>query len=112
LLHKIGTVFCMPSPAELQSIVALESMASGLPIVAVDAGAVKELCQDERNGFLCHKDDVKAITTGLLKILTDSKLREKMGAESLKIAKEHSIEHTLNRFEQIYKTEISAKKKQ
>src|SRR5690606_34384787 len=36
-LHKIGTVFCMPSPAELQSIATLEAMASGQPTVAVDA---------------------------------------------------------------------------
>ncbi len=35
-LHKVGTVFCMPSPAELQSIATLEAMASGQPIVAVD----------------------------------------------------------------------------
>ena len=111
LLHKIGTVFAMPSPAELQSIVALEAMASGLPIVAVDAGAVKELCQDGRNGFLCHKDNVKEITEGLLKILTDKKLHDKMAAESLKIAQEHSLEHTLDRFMEIYQQTIISKKK-
>jgi glycosyltransferase involved in cell wall biosynthesis len=35
LLHKVATVYCMPSPAELQSIATLEAMASGKPIVAV-----------------------------------------------------------------------------
>ncbi|OYW86463.1 hypothetical protein B7Z17_00320, partial [Candidatus Saccharibacteria bacterium 32-49-10] len=52
-LHRVGTVFCMPSPAELQSIATLEAMSSGQPVVAVDAGALKELCQDGRNGYLC-----------------------------------------------------------
>jgi len=56
-LHKVGSVFCMPSPAELQSIVMLESMASGKPTVAVDAGPLKELCQNGRNGYLCRPDD-------------------------------------------------------
>lgn len=49
-LHRVGTVLTvMPSPAELQSIATLEAMASGQPIVAVDAGALRELCQDGVN---------------------------------------------------------------
>src|SRR5690606_6359538 len=75
-LHRIGTVFCMPSPAELQSIATLEAMASGQPVVAVDAGALKEICQDNRNGFLCRQDDHLQIADSIKKILTDSKLRE------------------------------------
>jgi glycosyltransferase involved in cell wall biosynthesis len=102
LLHQIGTVFAMPSPAELQSIATLEAMASGLPVVAVDAGALKELCQDERNGFLCHKDDVEQFAEGLSKIIADPKLRKKMSAESLAIAHTHDLNATLDRFEAIY----------
>ena len=107
-LHKIGTVFCMPSPAELQSIAALEAMASGQPIVAVDAGALKELCQDGRNGYLCHQDDDDQIAKGLLKIITDPKLREKMSQESVAIAGTHDLEYTLKRFEEIYTSLIKA----
>jgi glycosyltransferase involved in cell wall biosynthesis len=102
LLHQIGTVFAMPSPAELQSIATLEAMASGLPVVAVDAGALKELCQDERNGFLCHKDDVEQFAEGLSNIIADPKLRKKMSAESLAIAHTHDLNVTLDRFEAIY----------
>jgi glycosyltransferase involved in cell wall biosynthesis len=102
LLHQIGTVFAMPSPAELQSIATLEAMASGLPVVAVDAGALKELCQDERNGFLCHKDDVEQFAEGLSNIIADPKLRKKMSAESLAIAHTHYLNVTLDRFEAIY----------
>ncbi len=101
-LHRIGTVFCMPSPAELQSIAALEAMASGLPIVAVDAGALKELCQNGRNGYLCEKDDDEQIAESLLSIISDSGLRAKMAKESLAIAKTHDLKYTLDRFEKIY----------
>jgi len=103
-LHKIGTVFCMPSPAELQSIAALEAMASGRPIVAVDAGALSELCQDGRNGYLCARDDDEAIARGLIAIISDPELQVTMGKESLAIARTHDIHTTLARFEAIYES--------
>lgn len=108
-LHKVGTIFCMPSPAELQSIVVLEAMASGKPIVAVDAGALKELCQNGRNGFLCEQDNDEEIAASFLKIIKNPSLRESMGQESLAIAKTHDLEYTLKRFEEIYTDLINAK---
>jgi len=102
LLHKVAAVYCMPSPAELQSIATLEAMASGKPIVAVDAGALKELCQNERNGFLCERDNDEEIATRLLTILRDDALRQRFGKESLAIAKTHDLQTTLRRFEEIY----------
>lgn len=106
-LHQVGTVFCMPSPAELQSIATLEAMASGQPIVAVDAGALKELCQDERNGYLCDQDDDEAISDGIIKIISNPKLHAKMSRESLKIARTHNLDTTLDRFEAIYRNLIN-----
>jgi glycosyltransferase involved in cell wall biosynthesis len=105
-LLRLATVYCMPSPVELQSISTLEAMASGQPIVAVDAGAVKELCQDGRNGFLCEKDNVDQIAVGLEKLVTDKTLHDQYAAESLAIAKTHDIAHTLERVEAIYQEVI------
>jgi len=101
-LHKVGTVFCMPSPAELQSIATLEAMASGQPVVAVDAGALRELCQHERNGYLTEQDDDEMIAKGLITILADEALRTEMSKESLAIAQTHDLQTTLTRFEEIY----------
>jgi len=107
-LHKVGTVFCMPSPAELQSIATLEAMASGQPVVAVDAGALRELCQHERNGYLTEQDDDETIAQGLLAILQDPALRKEMSEQSLAIARTHDLETTLKRFEQIYTDLVNA----
>ncbi len=101
-LHKVGTVYVMPSPAELQSIATLEAMASGQPIVAVDAGALRELCQDDRNGYLCEKDNVEEVTRGIYELVTDDVRRARYAAESLVIARTHDINTTLERFEDIY----------
>ena len=107
-LHKVGDVFAMPSPAELQSIATLEAMASGKPVVAVDAGALGELCRDGENGVLCAKDDVDGIAAALEAILGDDKLCAAYGKASLEIAKKHDIAYTLDRFEQIYSQVIAS----
>jgi glycosyltransferase involved in cell wall biosynthesis len=102
-LHQVGTIFAMPSPMELQSIATLEAMASGKPVVAIDAGALSELCQNEINGYLCEQDNDEEIAEGIIKILSDDALQAKFSAESLKIAQKNDLEHTLDQFLMIYK---------
>ena len=103
LLHRIGSVFAMPSPAELQSIATLEAMASGKPVVAVDAGALKELCQDGVNGVLCEQDNVEQMANGIAAILGDETLAKQYSEQSLVIAQTHDLEYTLDRFEEVYR---------
>lgn len=105
-LHKVGTIFVMPSPMELQSIATLEAMASGKPVIAVDAGALKELCHNLENGYLCEQDNDKQIADGIIKILGDDTLRLKFSAESLKIAQANDLQYTLDQFLAIYKSLI------
>lgn len=101
-LHRMGTVFAMPSPMELQSIATLEAMASGMPVVAIDAGALKELCHDNKNGFLCEKDNDREIADGIIKIIKNPRLRNKFSKKSLEIAKKNNLQHTLDQFIEIY----------
>lgn len=106
-LYRIGTVFATASKTETQGIVLIEAAATGLPLVAVDAGAVKEICQNCKNGFLCKPDDVNSIAKSLIKILSDPNLQREMSKASLEIAKQHDLNRTLSRFEEIYQNIIS-----
>ncbi|HWH26773.1 MAG TPA: glycosyltransferase, partial [Pseudolysinimonas sp.] len=47
-----GSVFGMPSRAELQSIATMEALASGLPVVAANAMALPHLVHPGENGYL------------------------------------------------------------
>lgn len=101
-LYRTGTVFAITSKTETQSIVLMEAMASGLPCVAVDAGAVHELVKNNKNGYLVEADDITAVANSLVKILTNKERQAKMSEESVARATKHDISHTLTRMEEIY----------
>ena len=88
-LERVGVLYAISSPAELQSIATLEAMACGKPVVAVNAGALSELCHDGKNGFLFELDDDEGMAEGIAKIIGDKKLQKSFGEESLRIAKTH-----------------------
>ena len=110
-IYKVGSVFVTASEVETQGIVLIEAAASGLPLVAVKAGAVAEVCRNLENGFLCEPGDVAGISEAMVKILADDKVRKKFAARSVEVAGEHDFERTLDKFTKIYEKVIQEKKK-
>ena len=108
-LYKIGDVFATASEIETQGIVLIEAAACGLPLIAVDKGAVSEVCINDENGYLCEPGNVEEISVAMVKILSDEKLRKKFSENSIIIAHEHDFEKTLDRFEKIYRKVIADK---
>ncbi len=108
-LYRVADVFATASETETQGIVLIEAAATGLPLVAVDAGAVRELCQHKKNGLLCQPGDVAEMTDALVRILQNDKLKRKFGEKSLVIAKKHDLNNTLKRFVEIYQEAIKLK---
>ncbi len=105
--YASAAVFCMPGIAELQSLVTLEAMASGTPVVAADAMALPHLVRPGRNGWLFTPGDVPELTARLAALLGDKAVRRRMGEASREIAGEHAIAGTLDRFEAVYEQVIA-----
>ena len=101
-LYKLGSVFVTASEIETQGIVLIEAAASGLPLIAVDKGAVSEVCISDENGYLCKPSSVEEISGAIVKIMSDDKLQEKFAKRSVEIAHEHDFEKTLDKFINIY----------
>jgi glycosyltransferase involved in cell wall biosynthesis len=101
-IYSLADVFAMPSESELQSIVTLEALASGLPVIAANKDALPELVVNPQNGFLFEPGDEKALCEHITTILTDDVLKNRMGAYSLKLVQKHSIENTISQFENLY----------
>lgn len=110
-VYQLGDVFATASEIETQGIVLIEAAASGMPLVAVDKGAVAEVCQNGKNGFLCRPGSVDEISKALLRILSEDDLRASFAKKSLEIAKEHDFETTLDKFINIYQKVLDDKVK-
>lgn len=101
-LYRTSRCFIIASEAELLSLATLQAVASGLPIVAVNAGALGELVQDGVNGFLFHPGDIPAMSRQIAKIMTDDMLCRRMSSMSLDIAPTHDLRKSAEIFENLY----------
>jgi glycosyltransferase involved in cell wall biosynthesis len=83
--YKEATIFCMPSLVEPFGVVFVEAMAYALPIVGTAIGAIPDMVQEGKNGFLVAPGDVSALAEALDRLLADQKLRERCGKESHRV---------------------------
>jgi glycosyltransferase involved in cell wall biosynthesis len=72
-------VFVHPSETEGLPNAVLEAAAAGLPIVATDAGATREIVVNDRTGLLVATRDGPALERAIGRLLADSRLREALG---------------------------------
>ena len=57
----------------------LEAMASGLPVVATDAGSIREVVDDGRDGIVVRQRDAKAIAAAVADLIADKETRGRLG---------------------------------
>ena len=69
-------VFVMPSTSETLGFVVLESMASGVPIVASNAGGLKHLIRNETTGFLVTPDRPGEFVVAIERLKSNLSLRK------------------------------------
>lgn len=104
LFYNLCDMFVISSPAELQSIVTLEAMATAKPVVSVDVAALKELVHDGENGYLFTENRFQELATRTIDLLRDDVKRTSFGKESLKIVTEHhSTDVMFDAYESIYR---------
>ena len=102
-LYRLADVFAIASEAELQSLVTMEAMASGLPVVAVNAGALGELVHPGENGFLTRPGLAGDVAGSLDLLCRDAGLRARMSKAALRIIADHDQRRLLALWESIYR---------
>jgi len=108
LRHLIGAysacdVLVQPSTCELQSLVALEAMSCGKPVIAADQGPMPEIITNEENGALFRPLDHVDLRAKIENVLSSSKIRKKqMSAACLDLAATHSLDLTVKKYTDLY----------
>jgi glycosyltransferase involved in cell wall biosynthesis len=103
-LYRSLDCFVIPSPVESQSIVTLQAIACGLPVIAANAGALPELVHDGKNGYLVPPDDVTQFAQKMNLLADNTALRKKFGVESRMISLVHDKPKVLGKLEELYDT--------
>ena len=100
--YNASDVFVLPSLAELEGMVVLEAMATGLPIIVSDAemSASKFFVRD--NGFLFRTGDAAHLAERITTMVRDATLRSRMARESLRRVEKYDIGKSVDLLEEAY----------
>lgn len=94
-IHQIADIAVVPSMFEEAFCLAVvEAMASGLPVITTDSGAIPEIV-DDTCAFMIKRDEelIQNMTEKLELLSQDEELRRKMGQNGKKIAEKYNEHH-------------------
>lgn len=96
-------LFIFPTRADNLPLVLQESMACGTPMVSFKIGGVPDLVRHNLTGYLAQPENSTDFCNGILMLLEDEKLRQKMSENCRAIAlKEYSLDLQAKRYIELY----------
>jgi len=108
-IMRAADIFVFPSRYEACTLVLLEALASGLPVITATATGGAELVTPECGVVLADSDDTNALASALLSLVSDRAIRQQMGKAARSIAEQHGwttmAQTYVNLFEELSKNE-------
>src|SRR5213594_967588 len=87
-LYNSSDAFVLPSHFEPFGMVALEAMASRLPVVVSDVGGLSEIVEDGVTGVKVPSSDPHALAEGILRVLDNRELSERLKENAYRAVQE------------------------
>jgi glycosyltransferase involved in cell wall biosynthesis len=100
-------VFALPSTTETLSLVSMESMASGVPVLAMNAGGVRDVVQHEKTGLLANS--AQEFARGLQRLIENVPLRTELGLNGRRYAEGKTWSHAFASLERNYVEAVAEK---
>lgn len=93
-----------PADGESFGRVAVEALASGLPVVGVNRGGVAEIVEHEVSGLLVPPDDAHLLAHAIERLAADRALRQRMGEAGRRRARQrYSLESYADAMAHLYR---------
>jgi D-inositol-3-phosphate glycosyltransferase len=100
--YSAAEAVVVPSQYESFGMVALEAMACGTPVVASQIGGLAYLVQDGVTGYTVPVDEPIELANRLSLLLQDQSLRDRMGGEAVKVAREYAWDKIATKMLSVY----------
>jgi glycosyltransferase involved in cell wall biosynthesis len=104
-----ASVLVLSSVEDGFGLVALEAMASGLPVIVTSQCGAADLVEDGVNGFIIPPRDEKAIAEKLDFLAANESIRQEMGKAARKTAVTYTQELYKQQLEQIWRSQVLTK---
>lgn len=103
-ITQISDLFLLPSETESFGLVALEAMASSVPVVSSNVGGLPEVNIEGKTGFLRPVGDVDSMTSAALTILKDETSLNQFKKNALEHAKTFDLDTIVPLYEDLYRS--------
>ena len=101
-LYAAADLFVFPSPTETCGLVALEALASGVPVIGARAGGIPENLCEGITGRLVAPGDVAGFSSAIVALVEDAEQRRVMGQAARAFAVARDWARELDQLEAAY----------
>jgi D-inositol-3-phosphate glycosyltransferase len=109
LYYSAADITIMPSHYESFGLVAVESMASGTPVIASNVGGLSFTVKDGETGFLVPEENHFALAERVHTLLKNPELRLRMGEQAAEHALQYSWRNIAAQIADVYDEEIACR---
>jgi glycosyltransferase involved in cell wall biosynthesis len=102
-IYATSDIFILPSLSESFGTVIIEAMASGIPVIATNIPAVKNIITNQVTGLLVNQNP-KDVAKAIYQLSKNASLRKNIIANGLINIKKYSWETVANQYETIYRS--------
>ena len=108
LAYSAADLFVLPTRSEGLSLVLLESMSCGTPMLSFKVGGNPDLVRDGITGYLAEPENSKELSFNIVKLMEDESLRNKMAENCRELAlREFSTDIETRRYIELYQKLLS-----
>jgi glycosyltransferase involved in cell wall biosynthesis len=81
----------------------MEAMAVSIPCIVTNTRGLRDLIQNNVNGYVVNHEDHNQLVNGFVKLICNEELRIKMGSKAFQFIQEYSLQNVVNEYKEIYK---------